>query len=266
MKKIFVNITRNIYNHVSFKLNQKRNLRKFIYDFYEMIRLVEFKIKSIFSKKSAFTYIIYVNPEKIVYQKDLRKGNWLLFLKFIKPLLNLRINNSVQIIDGNWDLRENLQLFNEDIKYKSYYRRFIEGIEWRDTEYYKREKDRYLNGKFRKEYDSITDLNLKYHYIDNLYRKIEREGFKTQQEIIETEGIILNYGRGAKVRKIDDDISVAIGRDGDITFLDGRHRLNIAKMLCIKKNAIIKIPVRVLAIHPKFINKLKTKKTGGSKD
>ena len=162
-------------------------------------------------------------------------------------------------MDGNWDLRENLQLFNNDIKYTSYYQHFIEGTEWKNTSYYKREKSRYLDGKIRKEYKSIKDLDLKYKYLDNLYRKIEREGFKTQREIMESEGLIENYGRGFIARKSDDDITVAIGRNGEIIFLDGRHRLNIAKMLYIKAKNPKRIPVRVLVIHSEFLTNLEKK-------
>ncbi|MFX0186757.1 MAG: hypothetical protein ACFE8A_03375 [Candidatus Hodarchaeota archaeon] len=165
----------------------------------------------------------------------------------------------MQVINGNWDLKENLQLFNENIKYKSYYQHFIEGVEWKYTEYYKREKKRYLDGKVRKEYKSIEDLDLKYRYFDKLYRKIEREGFKSQREIIKSEGIITNHGRGVVIRKPGDDIAIAIGRNGELIFLDGRHRLNIVKMLYIQNRNIKKIPVRVLVIHPEFISSLEKK-------
>lgn len=260
MKKIFINFIRKVHKNLSFKLNNSRNLRKLIYKLYEIIRLVEFRIKSFLFKESTLNNIIYVNPEKIVHQKNLTKGNWLLILKFIRPLFNLRINNSVHIINGEWDLKENLQIFNEDIKYLSYYQHFIKGIEWEDTNYYKREKSRYLNGKIRKEYKSVEDLNLKYKYLDILYRKIEKEGFKTQREIMESEGLLANYGRGFIARKPDDDITVAIGRNGEAIFLDGRHRLNIAKMLNLKTKIPKRIPVRVLVVHKKYISNLEKKR------
>ena len=254
VKKIFINIIRSIYISLRDKLNYKPRLRTFIYNLYDKIRLVEFKIYSLFLKESLNKddNIIFINPSKIIYEKDLNEINWRLFLKFLKPLFNPKIK--IQIIDGDWDLKENLKLFNEDIKHKSYYHHFIKGIDWKDTPYYKREKKLYLEGMLRKEYKSIEDLNLKYKYLDNLYEKIKQEGYKTQREIIELEGISMNYGRGVIVRKLDDDITVAIGRDGDIIFLDGRHRLNIAKILNIKK-----IPVRVLVTHPNFISNFKDK-------
>ncbi len=252
---IFINIFRNIYVNLRFKLNSKPWLRNFIYKLYDSIRTIEFKIKLlIFKELPNKDYIIYVNPEKIIYEKDLRANNWRLFLKFIKPLLNPRFNDLIQIIDGNWDLKENLKLFRENIKFKSYYQHFINNIDWKETPYYKREAKRYLEGKVRIEYKSAEDLNLKFKYHDKLYVKIKREGLKTQREIIELEGFIINYGRGAIFRKTDDDITVGIGRNGEIIFFDGRHRLNIAQLLKIKK-----IPVRVLVIHPELFSNLKSK-------
>jgi len=260
IKKSPINFVKSIYIIIRSKLNSKPFLKKFIYTLYDKLRLIEFKIKSLFfsASFSGKDNVIYVIPEKIKYEKDTKKGHWRLFLKFLKPLLSVRMSSSVQLIDGNWDLPENLKLFEHDIKYESYYQHFINGIDWNETSYYNREKERYLEGKFRKEYESVDELNLKYKYLDELFEKIEREGFKTQREIIESEGIISDYGRGTVLRKPDDDITVVIGRNGEIIFLDGRHRLNIAKMLSIKnrlkKN---KIPVRILAIHPNFMNKIK---------
>lgn len=255
-KKILLLIIRNIYNSLTCKLNSKPRLRILIYNLYDKVRLIEFKIKLfIFKELPKRDNIIYVNPKRIIYEKDLNQNNWRLFLKFIKPLLNPKINDSVQIIGGDWDLKEDLKLFEEDIKHKSYYQHFVNGINWQETPYYKREAKRYLEGKIRKEYKSTEDLNLKFKYYDRLFEKIKREGFKTQREIIKSEGEIINYGRGTIFRKYDDDITIGIGRDGEIIFFDGRHRLNIAKLLKLKK-----IPVRILVVHPDILSKLKLQK------
>jgi len=92
----------------------------------------------------------------------------------------------------------------------------------------------------------------KFNYHNKLFDKIKQEGFKTQREIIKSNGTVINYGRKKIIRKPDDEITVGISRNGDIIFFDGRHRLNIAKILNLKK-----IPVKILVIHPDFISKLK---------
>jgi len=255
-KKIIINLIQTVFAKISSKLNSNPRLRSLIYKFYDNLRIIDFKLKSLVIKENlnARGNIVYVNPNSIIFEKDLVDNNWRLFLKFIKPLLNPKISGSIEIINGNWDLQENLKLFENDIKHKSYNMHFVEGIEWRNTPYYKREEKRYLKGNIRKDYKSVEDLNLKYKYHDKLFNKIKQEGFKTQKEIIESEGNIINYGRGSIFRKYDDDITVGIGRDGEIIFFDGRHRLNIAKILKLNR-----IPVRVLVIHQQFLSKIKIK-------
>ena len=252
-KKFLTEIIRTIYNSLSYNLNSKQHLRYLIYEIYDRLRSMQYKAKSLIYKEfPAKSNFIYINPERIKYEKDLTLNNWRLLFKFIYPLFNYRKIEKIQIIDGNWDLRENLELFESHIKFCSYYQHFMENFDWKDTPYYKREFKRYYEGDVRKEYETVEELNLKFKFHDKLYEKIKKEGFKTQVEIIKSEGKIINYGHGKIVRKLDDDITVGIGRDGEIIFFDGRHRLNVAKLLNLKK-----IPVRVLVIHKKFLLNLK---------
>ncbi len=255
IKKKITNFIRIAYIHINLKFNRKPRLRAIIYGFYDRIRKLQYMLKSSLSKELSQNNIIYVNPERIIYEKDLNQNNWRLIYKFIKPLIYPRFNNRIQIINGDWDLNENLKLFNDDIKHISYNLHFIKNLDWKETPYYKREVRYYIKGKIRKEYKSFKDLDLKFKYHDQLYEKIKRDGFKTQSEIIRSEGITINYGRGPIIRKEDDDITVGIGRNGEKIFFDGRHRLNIAKLLKLEK-----IPVRVLVAHLDFVNKFKNKK------
>lgn len=246
-------IIRNIYISLSYKLNSKPYLRNLIYEIYNKLRLIQFKAKSLIYKDFPVKgNIIYIKPENIKYEKDLIKNNWRLLFKFINPLFNFRKTEKIQIIDGAWDLRENLDLFENHIKFRSYYKHFIDNFDWKNTPYYKRDTKRYYEGELRRKYKTVEELNLKYKFHDRLYEKIKQEGFKTQLEIIESEGNFINYGHGRIMRMPDDDITVGIGRYGEIIFFDGRHRLNVAKLL-----KLTKIPVRVLVIHKKFFLNLK---------
>lgn len=247
-KNFIISIIRGIYHSLSYKLNSKPHLRNLIYEIYDRIRLMQYKTKSlIYTDFPLNGNIISINPESIKYEKDLTQNNWRLLFKFIHPLFNYRKTETIQIIDGDWDLRENLDLFENHIKFRSYYQHFVKNIDWENTPYYKREVKRYYEGTVRKEYKKIKDLNLKFIFHDKLYEKIKHEGFKTQRELIESEGNIVNYGHGKFMRKPDDDITVGIGRNGEIIFFDGRHRLNVAKLLKLKR-----IPVRVLVIHKRY--------------
>ena len=253
--KLLTNIITHTYDKISRKLDHLIKLRILIYNLYDKIRLIEYTIKSkLFKENNTSDKIIFVNPQRIIYEKDLTENKWRLVYKFIKPLLNLGLTDQIEIISGDWDKEESLKIFNDQIKYRSFYQHFIEGINWKDTEYYKREEERYLVGTLRKEYNSTEDLDKKYLYLDYLYQKIKKEGFRTQKDIIDSEGSVMKYGYKQNLRKEDDDITIAIGKNKQIIFLDGRHRLIIAKLLQFKK-----IPVRVLIIHSDLLSVLRKK-------
>ena len=87
MKKIFINIIRNVYKSLSFKLNKQSRLRRLIYKLYEIIRLVEFKVKSILFKESTLNNItdtFRVNGKEIRVQciRDFLDEDWNPFLKW----------------------------------------------------------------------------------------------------------------------------------------------------------------------------------------
>ncbi len=75
---------------------------------------------------------------------------------------------------------------------------------------------------------------------DALYQDIKNNGYKSQKEL------------GKKGTK---EVEVLIGRNGDIIFRDGNHRLSIAKILGIQK-----IPVIVNVWHEGYINWVKEEK------
>lgn len=255
LSKFLTNIIKFTYEKISTKLDRLLKLRLLIYNFYDKIRLVEFRIKSfLFNDNNKSDNIIFVNPQKIIYEKDLTENKWRLLFKFIKPLLNLGLTEQIHILSGDWDREDKLKVFNNQIKYHSFYQHFVEGIMWQDTEYYNREAERYLKGTLRKEYDSIEALDKKYVFFDYLYEKIKKEGFRTQKDIINSEGAVMKYGYKPNLRKEDDDITVAIGKNKQIIFLDGRHRLIIAKLLELKR-----IPVRILVIHSDLLSILRKK-------
>jgi len=229
-------------------LNQKNLIRTLIYKIYDQIWIINYYIKfKILKQNLVLKSIIFVNPEKIKYFWDTKDKNVRFFLKFVRPFLNPFKNDEPYILDGDWDLKENLKLFENHRKYISLYRHFVENVDWEDTKYYIEEYEKYYKGKLRKIYNTIDELNARFKYLDHIYKKIKKEGYKTQVELMQSEGISVNHGRGSNIRKLNDEISVAIGRDGEIIFIDGTHRLAIAKILKLKK-----IPVKIIIKHAKF--------------
>lgn len=138
----------------------------------------------------------------------------------------------VGIIDGgDWDLQ--IVKFSDEPIFICLKERFIEGKEWEDTPYYEfteefNEGKEVLNCKTWEEYKG---KRLK--FFDELYQDMKNNGYKRQNNP-------------------EDEVQVAVSRDGQILFIDGHHRLSIAKILKIKE-----IPVIVNVWHKQFIDKLK---------
>lgn len=82
--------------------------------------------------------------------------------------------------------------------------------------------------------------------MDELYKKIDREGFKPTEIMMngDPKSAIKN---GGDITEHLDNIMVDIGRDGQFLFVDGKHRLSIAKILDIDK-----IPANILVRHKEW--------------
>ena len=82
-KKIIINFIQTIFAKVSIKLNHYLRLRYLLYQLYDISRIIDFKLKSLVIKEKLKDKdnIIYVNPNRIIFEKDLVHNNWRLFLK-----------------------------------------------------------------------------------------------------------------------------------------------------------------------------------------
>ena len=161
--------------------------------------------------------IIYVNPSDIQYESH---SKWGTFLR--KP---------GRIIGGKWD--QSLPKFTDRIQYEGIKSHFVEGVDWKETQYYQ-ERLRGNIGELNEE-EKIDEYMNK---IDNLYHSVKNNSYKLQEEL-DTSEWYHNQKR---------EIGVNIGRDGKfIWHFDGQHRLSIAKILNIDK-----VPVRVLVRHRRW--------------
>lgn len=142
-----------------------------------------------------------------------------------------------RVIDGDWD--KSTTRF-EDIKlFKICEERFRESKEWKEIPLYQEilnkiedEKGIWLYACSKEELDTVLIR------MDRLYQSIKKEGYKTQRDI------------ATKFHKllIKEEISINVGRDGDLLFNDGRHRLTIVKLLGIER-----IPVTITVRHPEWV-------------
>lgn len=197
-------------------------------NFYKSLRKIRFKI---WEKKISFqagfkplqikaNKIIWVDPNRI---EKIGVG-WGQYKK---------TSEFGKIVGGNWDL--NTMPFNDLDIHKSFKARFVHGKEWKETSYYQdliyqiEKGESRISGVKDKE-----DISRKLNEMDKLFDNIKKNGYKTIIEI---------KGNNPAIAAMD-EITFRIGRNGELLFEDGRHRLSIAKILGIKK-----IPARVTWRH-----------------
>lgn len=83
--------------------------------------------------------------------------------------------------------------------------------------------------------------------VDRLYERIREQGYRSKQNLVLKDGVSPHkYSSGDQFNRYD-EVVVDVGRDGQFLFVDGRHRLTIAKILNFDD-----IPVRISARHSQW--------------
>lgn len=179
------------------------------------------------NKKNKKNKIYYLDPNKI---------------KFICGPINKKINlltDRSLVISGNWDLSESR--IEDYFIYKGIRERFVNGRDWQKTSLYDEAIKVINSGEIFNGCQNKDKLEKYFQNIDSLYKSIKDLGF--------FEGYKNNNFKGKSDPFIQghDEIKISIGRNGEPLFLDGIHRLSIAKILKIKK-----IPVSIIACHSEW--------------
>lgn len=162
---------------------------------------------------------------------------------------------------GDWDQREPRgavdpkeeylkdMYYGETIEqttlYKSCYQHFRNDTPWEDTEYF-RQLVRGANDPSKHLIQSTQGAWDRCQRITNLYNTLQTNGYKSQLELHEKDGFgsdCVGY-----LDLITNEITVDIGRDGTLLFVDSRHRLCLAKILELDS-----IPVCILARHTLWV-------------
>jgi hypothetical protein len=141
--------------------------------------------------------------------------------------------------DGDWDLQ--LRPVEEHPLYQSYGAHFLRGEPWEKTPFYQFALNTILQGKaFRGEYRDRKTLLRRFEKCDALYQSIQQHGYKSNHQLYR-EGLIDNE------LDLMDEVTVNIGRDGNLILNDGWHRFCTARMV-----GITSISARVCAIHTMY--------------
>ncbi len=139
------------------------------------------------------------------------------------------------VFDGEWDALGNF--FTADPRYRSVKDVLVFGSRWQETEAYAQALADLEKGLPHRHCWTTEELDQRYDALDDVVETIRSEGYLTQRELFRRRTPAAQLGRG-------DEISVSIGRHGDILYHDGAHRLAIAKLLGVDL-----LPVEVVVRH-----------------
>ena len=167
---------------------------------------------------------IYVNPMEIAFDANLHKCT--------KENKGSKLYDICTVRNGEWDI-DRAQLGWNAIGFmaNAVYSRYCCGLDWPETEAYKRKLRVIKTGKMIDECRTEEELRRRYKRLDDVFSNIILGGFKRQDE--------LPSGR------LEDEMFVSIGRSGQHYFASGgNHRLAIARLLRIPR-----IPCLVMTRH-----------------
>ncbi len=191
------------------------------------------KLKS-FIQSVDLEKIYWINPKKIEY--SFREGRYNFFSNSI-------YKDKEKVFIQDWDLIQNLMKFEEKNCYKAYYQHFIEGKEWKETEFYQTVINQIEAGIFKWGCSSEEEFLKRCTELNKLYEDIKKNGFNAQK-MLDKERMLKHGG----IRELEDEIEVAINRNGDLIYYDGQNRLSIAKILNLNQ-----IPVKIYRRHKKWM-------------
>jgi hypothetical protein len=166
---------------------------------------------------------VWVSPESITYRTP----------------RNLKARDCRgRVMGGDWDRLD--ERFEDHDAYLAFKQVCIEGKDWPQTAYYQRRIDILDRGGILWHSRDESELYRWCQGRESLYETIRREGYKSQPDLMASEGI------NDPVQAAD-EVTVSIGRHGDLLFSEGKHRLAIAKVVGVER-----IPVRIAARHAEW--------------
>jgi hypothetical protein len=188
--------------------------------------------------------VYWIEPQKIVFAMN-SEG-------FGQPATDNQSNYEFRVheykgrvIDGDWDKLQ--RKFCELDFYRSYEERARKGTGWEQLPYYRRVLGQIERGMEKWGCKCRGDLDERCRRLDQIYYDIKQNGYKSR-------AMQRKEGENASPFDEDDEITVNIGRHGDLIFNNGRHRLTLAKVAGVER-----VPVNITVRHSeweKFVNKV----------
>lgn len=140
------------------------------------------------------------------------------------------LKGSGETLEGDWDVPKDKR-FEEIDNYLALRDVMRDrSATWESTRLYRRVVGEIAAGKVKWGCRTEAEFRGRCAELERLYERISTDGYKTQMEL--------------GTAKPEDEVRIAIARDGRLLFIDGRHRLAIARLLGLPS-----IPVRIVARH-----------------
>ena len=153
-----------------------------------------------------------------------------------------------RIVDGDWDMRrttiENIPF------YIGLRERFHNELPWQETKYFQIFAKRFA-GQDKQSvwgYTNMAEFEQRLEFLDELYRSIRDEGYRTQQG---SDGLIhdpvRHRGKGLQstmTHTMTHEIGCNIDRSGVFLLNSGIHRFTIARLLGLDR-----IPIQIIVRH-----------------
>jgi len=181
--------------------------------------------------------VFFVQPEKIVWLTNITSQE-----RYIEPRnrnFAMTFLNWGSTRSGNWDKPE--YRFKDLAVFQAIDARVNNCVTWESTDFFDECMRDINGGRVLWGCTNKDELLVRLNHIDNIIADVKNNGFKSGSEsLLEEE----DQRRLSKDRVLSDEITVNIGRDGQLLFQDGRHRLAVALALRIPK-----IPIKVLVRH-----------------
>lgn len=146
---------------------------------------------------------------------------------------------------GDWD-RGGVPVRETEL-YRSFRAHFQHGVPWPDTAFFQTVLDHLRDGVELWGCTTPGEFRERCERLDALYRDIDANGYKSQAELTDADDAVLAAEDSRLARFVRDEVTVCVGRDGDLLFLDGRNRLAIAILLGLDA-----IPVWILVRHRRW--------------
>ena len=150
---------------------------------------------------------------------------------------------------GDWD-RTDRRFEDSDI-YRSFEAHFARDVPWAETPFFRTAIKHIQRGTELWGCETRADFEARCRSLDVLFESIRRNGYRSQRELAAATADDLFVEEGPslpfRVRLVNHEIAVCIGRDGEFLFKDGRNRLAIAKVLDLDA-----IPVWLMLRHEEW--------------